>query len=240
MERTCPYPPYRPCTCPGPEACPTGPGVYYPVMLDLRGKRVVFVGGGVETEAKVQGLLAAGAQVVLISPEAHTSLYPLPPRLTHLRRAYRPGDLKGCMLAVAHPADKSQNAQIAAEARARGVWLNAVDDPQHCDFILPAVHRQGDLILAVSTSGVAPALGARIKAQLTEAFGPEYALYLGLLRELRPLVAATYPGSFEARRAAWYRLLETNALTLVRLGHLEEARTLLRRALRGEEHGEAV
>ncbi|RDI94443.1 bifunctional precorrin-2 dehydrogenase/sirohydrochlorin ferrochelatase, partial [Meiothermus sp. QL-1] len=200
------------------------------------------VGGGVETEAKVLQLVQAGARVVLISPCEHPTLEPLAQSgaITWHRRAYQPGDLEGCMLAVAHPADKSQNAQIAAEARARGVWLNAVDDPQYCDFILPAVHRQGDLILAVSTSGAAPALGVRIKARLAEEFGPEYALYLQLLREFRPIVAAAYPESFEARKAAWYRLVDADALTLIRLGRLAEARALLWRALREEARLEVV
>ena len=75
---------------------------------------------------------------------------------------------------------------------------------------------------------------------MAEEFGPEYAVYLRLLREFRPLVAATYPESFEARKAAWYRLVDADALTLIRLGRLEEARALLRRALQEEAYLEVV
>ncbi|MBO1436868.1 bifunctional precorrin-2 dehydrogenase/sirohydrochlorin ferrochelatase [Meiothermus sp. CFH 77666] len=204
-------------------------------MLDLRGKRVVFIGGGFETETKVRALLAAEAQVTLISPENHPDLYPLPAGLIHLRRGYQPGDLEGFMLAISHPVNRSLNAQVATEARQQGVWLNAVDDPAYCDFILPAVHRQGDLIIAVSTSGSAPALGVRIKARLAKEYGPEYAEYLRILREFRPVVAAAYPEHFEARKAAWYRLVDADALSLIRLGRLEQARELLRRALEEAE-----
>ena len=149
---------------------------YYPVMLDLRGRRVLFVGGGWETEAKVRGLLEAGAEVTLLSPFEHPGLEPLvhSGRISWLRRGYRRGDLAGFRLCFAHPPDRSLNALIAREARERGVWLNAVDDPAHCDFILPAVHRQGDLVIAVSTGGAAPALGVRIKQRLAEEYGPEY------------------------------------------------------------------
>lgn len=206
---------------------------YYPVMLDLRGRPVLFVGGGWETEAKVRGLLEAGAAVTLLSPLEHPGLEPLARSgaLTWLRRGYRRGDLAGFRLCFAHPPDRSLNALIAREARERGVWLNAVDDPAHCDFILPAVHRQGDLVIAVSTGGAAPALGVRIKQRLAGEYGPEYARYLELLRSFRPLVLRAYPHDFAARKAAWYRMVDSPALELVALGEAEAAREVLRAAL---------
>ncbi|PZA07686.1 MULTISPECIES: bifunctional precorrin-2 dehydrogenase/sirohydrochlorin ferrochelatase [unclassified Meiothermus] len=207
---------------------------YYPVLLDLRDKRVLFVGGGWETEAKVKGLLAVGARVTLISPLEHKGLEPLAleGRIHWLRRGYRRGDLAGFSLVISHPSDKSLNARIAQEARERGVWLNAVDDPAHCDFILPAVHRQGELVIAVSTGGAAPALGVRIKQRLAREFGPEYAEYLRLLRSLRAVVQQTYPQDFEARKAAWYRMVDSPALERVARGDLEGAREVLLAALR--------
>lgn len=209
------------------------PTSYYPVLLDLRDREVLFVGGGWETEAKVRGLLEAGARVTLISPFAHEGLEPLAASggLTWLRRSYRWGDLAGFALAFVHLPERSLHARIAQEARARGVWLNAVDDPAHCDFILPAVHRQGDLTIAVSTGGAAPALGVRIKQRLAGEYGPEYARYLGLLRSLRPLVQQAYPHDFEARKAAWYRMIDSPALEWVALGDLEGAREVLLAAM---------
>ncbi|RIH81496.1 Precorrin-2 dehydrogenase [Calidithermus roseus] len=210
-------------------------------MLNLTGREVLFVGGGWETEAKVRGLLEVGAKVTLLSPHAHPGLEPLlhEGRLRWLRRGYQRGDLAGFSLCFAHPRERSLHALIAQEARERGVWLNAVDDPAHCDFILPAVHRQGELVIAVSTSGAAPALGVRIKQGLAQAYGPEYALYLQLLRSLRPLVLQSYPHDFEARKAAWYRMIDSPALERLALGEVEEAREILLAALYHQHNASA-
>lgn len=210
---------------------------YYPAMLDLREKKVLFIGGGWETEPKVRGLLDGEARLTLISPAEHPGLEALATtgRITWLRRGYVPGDLEDFLLVISHPSDKSLNAEVAREARERGIWLNAVDDPAHCDFILPSVHRQGDLTISISTSGAAPALGVRIKQRLAEEFGPEYAEYLRLLRSFRPIVAATFPDDFEARKAAWYRMVDSAALELVRIGEPGAAREALLQALRS--HG---
>jgi len=206
---------------------------YYPAMLDLRDKRVLFVGGGWETEHKVKGLLDAGAKVTLISPQEHPDLEPLAldGLIEWKRREYREGDLMGFHLALSHPVDKTLNASIAREAREQGIWLNAVDDPPYCGFILPAVYRQGDLTIGISTGGAAPALGVRIKQRLAQVFGEEYGPYLQLLRQMRPVVAKAFPDDFEARKAAWYRMVDSPALGWVGRGDLEGAKRVLLEAL---------
>lgn len=205
----------------------------YPVMLNLQGKKVLFIGGGLETASKVQKLLEQGAWVRLVSPLYHPELAQALHQglLEWQQRSYTYGDLAGFVLCFSHPVDPSLNSIIAQEARERGVWLNAVDDPPHCDFILPSVHRQGDLVLAVSTSGVAPALAVRIRERLAAEYGPEYAEYLELLRSFRPLVKQAYPHSFEARKAAWYRMIDSEALDLIFLGERERARAVLLQSL---------
>ncbi|MBO9316238.1 MAG: bifunctional precorrin-2 dehydrogenase/sirohydrochlorin ferrochelatase [Chloroflexus sp.] len=211
--------------------------MYYPVMLDLRGKRVLFIGGGGETEVKVQRLIEAGAWVRLISPFTHPALEPIAQttQLDWQRREYRYGDLEGFMLCFVHLPDTRLNARIAQEARERGIWLNAVDDPQYCDFILPSVHNQGDLVIAVSTSGVAPALAVRIRERLAQEYGPEYAVYLQMLRAFRTLVRQAYPHSFAERKAAWYRIVDSSALDLLRAGAYAQAQALLLQTLYASE-----
>lgn len=206
---------------------------YYPAMLNLQNRRVLFVGGGWETEHKVKGLLDAGAKLTLVSPFAHPELESLAAtgRINWLRRGFLPGDVEGHAVVVSHPVNRFVNQMVAKETRKRGAWLNAVDDPQHCDFILPSVHRQGDLTISISTGGAAPALGVRIKQRLAEEYGPEYAEYLRLLRSFRPIVAETYPHDFEARKAAWYRMVDSGALELVRIGEPEAAKQTLLNAL---------
>lgn len=108
--------------------------------------------------------------------------------------------------------------------------LNAVDDPSHCHFISPAVHRQGDLAVAVSTGGKSPALGVRVRDRLAALLGPEYAVFLEMLGDLRPQVAAREPDP--ARRTAlWYRLVDSDALEHLRRGEAAGARQLLRALL---------
>lgn len=206
---------------------------YYPAMLNLRGRPVLFVGGGWETEHKVRGLLEAGATLTLVSPFGHPQLEELQAtgKITWLRRGFLPGDVEGYVVVVSHPVNRFVNQMVAKEARERGAWLNAVDDPQYCDFILPSVHRQGDLTISISTGGAAPALGVRIKQGLAQEYGPEYAEYLRLLRSFRPIVAQAYPDDFEARKAAWYRMVDSQALELIRLGEPEAARETLLNAL---------
>src|SRR5439155_4583957 len=117
--------------------------------------RAVVMGGGAVAEQKVLGLLSAGAHVTVVSPETT-------PRLAELaaageidlrRRPYRSGDLAGARLAIAGTDDRAANAAVWAEAEREGVLKNAVDDPNHCSFMAPPVHRSGTITDASTTSG---------------------------------------------------------------------------------------
>ncbi|HBY59363.1 MAG TPA: precorrin-2 dehydrogenase [Solibacterales bacterium] len=161
----------------------------YPVMLNLGGRPCLVVGDGREAEPKVRELEAAGA------------------RVTWLRRPWQPGDLAGYFLAIAADDDRSHNAAIHAEALRCNVLFNALDDPPHCQFYFPSVHRQGDLVIAVSTNGKCPALAVRIKERLAAQYGPEYAKFLTLAASLRQKIAAAFP-QFETRKRVWYALVD--------------------------------
>ena len=118
-------------------------GRHYPVMLDLRGRQVVVIGGGAIAEQKTRELLGAGACVRLVSPALGTGLEALAAEraIEVVRREYAAGDLQGAWLAVAATDDRAVNRAVWAEAEARRVLLNAVDDVAHCHFIAPSVHR---------------------------------------------------------------------------------------------------
>ena len=190
---------------------------YYPAMLDLRNRAVLFIGGGWETALKVRGLLEAGAQVTLVSPHAHPELEPLleAGRIVWHRRAYQPADLEGVWLVMSHPVDKAENAAVYAAAEAQGKLCNCVDDPERCNFILPSVLRRGDLIVSFSTSGTAPALGVRLKQRLAAELGEEYTVFLKILRELRFGITAGF-SDFETRKNLWYTLVDSDALEWLR------------------------
>src|SRR5256884_2908346 len=110
-----------------------------------------------------------------------------------------------------------------AEAEREGVLLNAVDDLDHCSFIAPAIHREGDITVAVSTSGKSPALAARLRQRVARLIGPAEARLCELLGELRPEVAARVPDT-RARTTLWYRIVDSDVIEFVRRGDLEGAR----------------
>src|SRR3989449_570141 len=142
---------------------------------------------------------------------------------TATRRPYRSGDLAGAWLAIAGTDDRAANAQVWAEAEREGVLLNAVDDLDHCSFIAPAIHREGAITVAVSTSGKSPALAARLRQRVARLVGPAEARLCELLGELRPELAARVPDSHE-RTALWYRIVDSDVIEFVRRGDHDGAR----------------
>lgn len=180
----------------------------YPIVLGLEGKPCLVIGNGFGAAEKAQGLRERGAAV------------------TH-RAEFEPGCLQGFLLVIAATGDAAVNARIAEEAEQRRILCNAVDDPSHCTFVFPAVHRQGDLTIAVSTGGKSPAVAARLRDRIAAGVGPEYGRLLDLLGELREEIAARFP-DFEERRRLWYRLADSEALNLLKDARSEEAGRLLR------------
>jgi siroheme synthase-like protein len=163
----------------------------FPLFVELAGRPCVVLGGGAVAERKVQALLEAGAVVTVVSPALAPALATLAAagRIDHVARPYLAGDLAGAALAFAATDDGAVNAEVAREARARGVWVNAADDPAHCDAILPAVVRRGSVTVAISTGGASPALARavreRLERALPQAYGPLAQVAAEARRELR-------------------------------------------------------
>jgi uroporphyrin-III C-methyltransferase / precorrin-2 dehydrogenase / sirohydrochlorin ferrochelatase len=149
----------------------------HPIFIDLTGHPVLVVGGGAVAERKVETLLEAGAALTVVSPDVTTLLERRAEagRIALRRRPYAVGDLRGFRLAYAATSDPAVNRAVRAEASAEGVWLNAVDQPDLCDFITPAIVRRGNLAIAISTNGRCPGLARQIREDLERQFGPEYA-----------------------------------------------------------------
>ena len=198
---------------------------FYPVFLDLRGRRAVVVGGGAVAEQKVRGLVAAGAHVTVVSRDVTPALGALVRRnaIELKRRPYRRGDLEGAWLAIAATDDRGTNGTVWAEAEQLGVPLNAVDDLEHCSFIAPAVHREGDITVAVSTAGKSPALAVRLRQRIARLVGRAEARLCELLGELRPELAERVPDA-PARTDLWYRIVDSDVIDFVRRGDIEGAR----------------
>jgi precorrin-2 dehydrogenase / sirohydrochlorin ferrochelatase len=192
---------------------------YMPVMLDLRGQKVIVIGGGTVAERRVLALLDAEAAVVVVSPSLSAALSALAEagRLNWLNRSYAPGDLRGAFLVYAASSDDAVNEQVAAEARSLGLPVNVASRAEAGNFITPGVLRRGRLTVAVSTSGAGPSAAARITEQLGEVLGEEYEPYLDFLHQLRTEIKRREP-SAEVRGRLLRRLSRLDVLNEMRQG----------------------
>jgi precorrin-2 dehydrogenase / sirohydrochlorin ferrochelatase len=199
---------------------------YYPVFLDISGRRVVVIGGGAVAERKVEGLLVAGAQVTVVSPVLSQGLDRLRQAgaIEHRQRAYRAGDLCGFELAFSATDDGEANSAVSREGRERGIWVNSADDPEHCDFILPSVLRRGELVVAVSSGGASPALARAVREELEGYFTADYAALASLVGDVRRELRSRHPRPGAER---WSDALSGEVRWLVAAGQLDEARRRL-------------
>src|SRR5688572_21995120 len=158
----------------------------FPIFVKLEGRPVLLVGAGPVGASKIGGLLSAGAVVTVVAPDATPAIQKLAQdgKIFWHQRAFHPRDLDGMTLAVA-AVSKQVATRIYEEAQSRGVLVNSVDDPENCDFYYPAVVNRGDLQIAISTAGHSPALAQRIRIELEQQFGPEYAHWLQQLGDTR-------------------------------------------------------
>lgn len=195
---------------------------YYPIYLNLKGRKCVVVGGGTVAERKVISLVEAGGEVEVISPEITPKLAEMKSRgvIPHVEREYRPGDLKGAFLVVGATDDSRINSSVFREASSVDALVNIVDSPEDCNFIVPSVVRRGDLLISISTSGSCPALAKKVREDLEKTYGPEYADFLKLLKGFRNEVVRRVKDP-EQRKRALRRLLDSDALELLRAGETE-------------------
>lgn len=205
---------------------------YYPIFLDLHARRCLVIGGGTVAERKVGALLQAGGLVTVISPTLTAQLQSWSARgeITTLLRPYRPGDIAGFAIAFAATNDEDLHQRLAEEARAANVWLNVVDRPAWCSFIVPALVSQGDLTVAISTGGTSPAMAKKIREDLELQFGPEYALTLTLLAGVREMVANAKVPPAERQRL-FTALAASPLLEYVRERKVEQVDAVLRQTV---------
>ncbi len=182
---------------------------YYPAYLELRGHPCVVIGGGRIAERKVTSLLDAGARVTVVSPIVTAGLVALADthEIMHHPRVYRRGDLTGAWLAYAATNDDAVHAEIAAEAAEARVFLNVVDRPALCSFIVPAIVIRDPVAIAVSTGGASPALAKRLARELDATVGPEWGLAARILGTVRARL-----GGDVARRARSFTALADGPL----------------------------
>jgi precorrin-2 dehydrogenase/sirohydrochlorin ferrochelatase len=198
----------------------------YPVNLVVEGRRCLIVGGGPIAARKAEGLLACGAVVHVIAPEISEPMAALP--VTTEARAYREGDVAGFWLAVAATDDRAVNAQVFGDGERLRVWVNSADDPNSCSYTLPSVVRRGPVTIAVSTGGHSPALATWLRGRIESEVGPEYEVLVELLSAEREALKAA---GRSTEGLDWQMALESDMLTLIRAGEVQQARERLKACL---------
>ncbi|MGI9032548.1 MAG: precorrin-2 dehydrogenase/sirohydrochlorin ferrochelatase family protein [Acidimicrobiales bacterium] len=220
----------------------TLPGAVYPVNLMLQGRSCLVVGGGTVAARKVEGLLAGGADVLVVAPRVDDEIrgwaqaLPLgrphrPGRRARVaveERPYRRGDVDGRWLVISATDSSDVNAAVYADCEAAGVWVCGADDPEHCSFTLPSVVRRGTLVLTVSTGGRSPAVARWLRSRLEDEIGPEYEVLLDLVADHRAAVKA---GGRSPASLDWQKALDSDMLGLIRTGDLNAARKRLETCL---------
>src|SRR3954453_9291800 len=214
---------------------------FYIACLKLRDRKCLVVGGGEIGLEKVEGLLACGGDVTLVTPEAG-------PELTQLalegsirweQREYVPADLEGTFMVIACTDDTDINIGIYEDAERRAMLVNVVDVPPLCNFILPAIVRTGPLAIAISTAGASPALAKRMKSEVSQLFGDEYAQLAVMLNDGRGWAKGTLP-TYQDRKAFFEGIVngDPDPIELLRAGDTAAVRELIAAAQR--RHGGTV
>lgn len=189
----------------------------YPLFLNLRGRNCVVVGGNAMAEAKVRDLLQAGARVRVIASEGTDAIatWARTECVQWEKRHYQTGDLRDAFVVVTAAGNKV-NAEVYAEAEARNVLCNAVDDVEHCNCFSSSVVRRGLLQIAISTAGNSPALAQRLRLELEQQFGPEYFPWVKELGKLRRRLFSEPVLGPEARRQRLHEQASAAAFELFR------------------------
>jgi precorrin-2 dehydrogenase/sirohydrochlorin ferrochelatase len=176
--------------------------VFFPLLIDLQGRRVLVVGGGVVAQRKVESLVEAGAAVVLVSPGVTAAIRDLAKhnRVEIRERAFSASDPDGMELVISATDDPELQRRVAAAARSKRVWINTVDQPELCDFIVPAVVRRGDVLVAISTSGKSPALAAALRGKVDDFVTENVARAAWVLGAIRGEVHEQFQDSGKRKR----------------------------------------
>lgn len=199
---------------------------YYPIFLNISGKRVVVVGGGKIAEGKVDKLMDCGAKITVISPVLTNKLRERASKgeVTYIPREYQDGDLTGAYMALVATDDNAVNQTAADEARDRGILVNTADDVKNCDFIAPAIVQRGDLTIAISTAGRSPAMARRMREELEQLFTEEYADLLTVLSQARTIVRRN---GLRPDPEVWQEAIDDELKAMVRRGELSAAKDRL-------------
>lgn len=202
---------------------------FFPIYLNLTGRRVVVIGGGEVAERKVESLLATHAAITVVSPQVSARLLLLATerRIDLQRRVFQTGDCAGATIVLSATDDPAISEAVFKDAQKAGALVNTADQPALCDFIMPAVVRRGDIAIAISTSGTSPGLAARLRQKIARMIGPEYERLTQLLAAARPQIRRRIPEP-EERKALQFRILDSDIMSYLKANDMAGAEKRLR------------
>ncbi len=205
---------------------------YLPIFLDIKGKTTKLIGGGGIAARKADLLLKAGARVVVIAPEIQGEMTRKVEagELEWIERGYETADLDDAVLVIAATDDAATNERVAADARARRIPCNVVDNPQLCSFIMPSIINRDPVQIAVSTGGSSPVLARLIRTRLESCTPSAYGKLAKLVEQYRDRVKQTF-SRVEERRKFWESILEGPVAEHVFAGRDADARELLEKLI---------
>ncbi|SHJ84145.1 precorrin-2 dehydrogenase/sirohydrochlorin ferrochelatase family protein [Paramaledivibacter caminithermalis] len=201
---------------------------YYPIMLDIRGKKCKIIGGGKVAERKATTLLEYGAVIEVISPVVTDKFlrYYQEGKISWIQRNYIYGDLESSYLVYAATNDEEANKDCLKECMEKNILLNVVDGSETGNFIVPANINRGHLNLSISTNGKSPMLSRKIKEELEKLFPEEYGEYLDILGELREILKNEV-NDIEKRRRIFYDLVYSDTFDRYLSGEIEDLKEAL-------------
>jgi precorrin-2 dehydrogenase/sirohydrochlorin ferrochelatase len=202
---------------------------YYPVNLDIRHRKCLVVGGGAVGTRKVKTLLKCGGRVTVISPTLTPTLQDLyqQKRIEWREKEYQSPDLDGMFLVIGATDDETLNRKISTDAQRNNQLCNIADRPAICNFILPSIVHQGDLIIGISTSGKSPALAKQLRQEMEKQFGSEYADFLTIMGAIRKKLLAREHEP-EAHKHLFEQIINRGAIDYIRNGKIDELDKLLK------------
>jgi len=197
---------------------------YYPVYLDMRSRSCLVIGGGPVAERKTLTLLEAGADITIVSPTLTVKLQELSlsGKITHRKKNFEEKDLSGEFLVIAATDSPNLNSVAALACKKKHILVNVVVPPDESSFIVPSVVDRGDLLIAVSTGGISPALAKKIRQELDAHYGAVYALFLEKLAKVRKRVLDEVPDE-QNRRAILQSIVDSDIIDLLKQGKAHEA-----------------
>ncbi len=208
---------------------------YFPVFLDSKRIRAIIIGGGDVAARKIELLLKATDNIIIISPKVN----PTVERLINLhglvwcQRKYQPSDIDGVNLVISSTDDANVNREVSSIAQQKNILVNVVDQPELCSYITPAIIDRNPMLVAISSSGSSPVLVRMLREQLDKLLPSRYGKLAEFCYKFRDHVKARVKG-IRNRRLFWEQILQGNIGQSVLSGQTDSAEQQLIVSLKKE------